>query len=365
MIDQNNLKNLAQKANKATSFYDKIWILLGVFGLAWGIFAIATGTVDSSDFEPKTPIPTPALLSSSCPQTNLYQVQEVDKTPLNTITQIATVDYSSEVFSSRLGKNALEPITNPKFEIAKKLENCFREDEEFIVIQKEETTKAYPKSILVWHQAVNDTIENEPVLITFCPLCDYFAAYSRSVSDEELLFGTSGLYYKNSNLVFDVLTDSLWSPYSGDAIVGEFTGAKLEQLDFELIDFKTLLENYPDAKIMSHDTGFVKNYSFQLEPETNLESKLITPRIHKNTIISESSTVVGFFIDDQAFAISTNKISSEDGYELQRSDGILKIKPYGSFYQVSLEDGDDVEVIQSYRSLWFAWLDHSPNTFTL
>ncbi len=60
--------------------------------------------------------------------------------------------------------------------------------------------RAYPISLLTWHEVVNDTVAGQPILVTYNPLCDSVVVFDRRVGGRTLEFGVSGLVW-NSNLV--------------------------------------------------------------------------------------------------------------------------------------------------------------------
>ena len=51
--------------------------------------------------------------------------------------------------------------------------------------------KAYPLSILVWHEIVNDNVGGTPVAVTYCPLCFTNQVFERILNGKEVEFGTS------------------------------------------------------------------------------------------------------------------------------------------------------------------------------
>ena len=52
--------------------------------------------------------------------------------------------------------------------------------------------------------------------------------YHRRVDGEVLDFGNTSALYENSLVMFDHQTGSYWIQVSGEAIVGELTGVKLD-----------------------------------------------------------------------------------------------------------------------------------------
>ena len=77
---------------------------------------------------------------------------------------------------------------------------------------------------------------------------------------DELEFGVSGLLYESNLLMYDRQTESLWSQSRGEAVVGECTGDELEIVPMQLLTFEELSEKYPDALVLSNDTGYSRDY---------------------------------------------------------------------------------------------------------
>src|SRR5262249_57729700 len=51
--------------------------------------------------------------------------------------------------------------------------------------------RAYPLSILIWHEIVNDIVGGTPVAVTYCPLCNGSLVFYGTVETRSLDFGTT------------------------------------------------------------------------------------------------------------------------------------------------------------------------------
>ena len=97
-------------------------------------------------------------------------------------------------------------------------------------IERNGVRKAYPVAILNWHEIVNDRFADEPLVVTYCPLCGTGIAYLSVSGGVELKFGVSGLLYNSDMLLYDRETESLWSQISRQAISGPMKGRKLKSV---------------------------------------------------------------------------------------------------------------------------------------
>jgi Protein of unknown function (DUF3179) len=117
-----------------------------------------------------------------------------------------------------------------------------------------------PLQILVWHEIVNDELAGAPVAVTFCPLCYTTIVFDRRLDGRVLDFGTTG-NLRNSDLVmYDRQTESWWQQFGGEAVVGELTGAKLEQLPGRIVSWASFATAHPDGTVLSRETGFDRDY---------------------------------------------------------------------------------------------------------
>ena len=64
-------------------------------------------------------------------------------------------------------------------------------------------SRAYPISILNWHELVNDRFGDQPVLISYCPLCGTAMVFDARLDAKPVAFGVSGLLYNSDLLLYD------------------------------------------------------------------------------------------------------------------------------------------------------------------
>lgn len=126
--------------------------------------------------------------------------------------------------------------------------------------------RAYPLRILVWHEAVNDTLGGTPILVTYCPLCNSALVFDRNVGGQVREFGVSGLLYNSNLLLYDrqpsPSQESLWSQGMMRAVTGPAAraGLKLTLLAFEMIPWGDWKKRYPQTTVLSLKTGHDRNY---------------------------------------------------------------------------------------------------------
>lgn len=173
---------------------------------------------------------------------------------------IHSVDYG-EILSGGPPPDGIPAIDRPVFEAILEADEWLGEDWPVMIFENQGDVRAYPLAILIHHEIVNDVVGDEPVAITFCPLCNATIAFKSTLDDGRVLdFGTTG-NLRNSDLVmYDRQTKSWWQQFTGEGIVGEMTGTQLEFLPSQIIAWSDFKAGHPDGKVLSRETGFVRNY---------------------------------------------------------------------------------------------------------
>lgn len=171
-----------------------------------------------------------------------------------------SVDYG-EIFSGGPPPDGIPSIDEPVFESIAEGDAWLGDDWPVMIFELNGEVRAYPLAILVWHEIVNDQFSGQPIVITFCPLCNSTIAFSAELEDGTALeFGTTG-NLRNSDLVmYDRTTFSWWQQFTGEAIVGELTGTVLEFLPSQIISWADFKANYSPARVLSRQTGYGRSY---------------------------------------------------------------------------------------------------------
>ena len=157
-------------------------------------------------------------------------------------------------------RDGIPPIDDPKHVSADEAEAWLEGNEPVIAFIRGTDARAYPLQILIWHEIVNDRVGGDPVLITFCPLCNSSIVFDRRVGDQVYEFGTSGLLRNSDLVMYDRTTESLWQQLTGEAIIGDLTGESLDFLPSSLVSFADFQAAYPDGIVLSRETGYNRRY---------------------------------------------------------------------------------------------------------
>lgn len=165
-----------------------------------------------------------------------------------------------EIRSGGPPPDGIPPIDDPVFERVADADEWLEEQSPVLVLDLDGDARAYPLAILTFHEIVNDIIAGRPVLVTYCPLCNSGLAFERTLDGEVLSFGTSGRLWRSNLVMYDRGTRSLWSQFTGEAIVGERLGDALERLPIQIVSWRQFVADWPDGSVLSRDTGHDRNY---------------------------------------------------------------------------------------------------------
>ena len=224
------------------------WVvaLLVVALLAGGVTLVVANP------KPGTAAEAPALLESEPPPRGAIQQFRTDFSR-------HTVSYR-EVLSGGPPKDGIPAIDNPRFVTVEEAAAWLGAQEPVVLVEVGEAAKAYPLQVLTWHEIVNDEVGGVPVSITFCPLCNTAIGFKREFDGQVLDFGTTGRLRYSNLIMYDRQTETWWQQATGHGIAGQYAGSQLEFYPANIISWDEFRSNYPDARVLSRDTGFSRAY---------------------------------------------------------------------------------------------------------
>ncbi|CAN5922520.1 DUF3179 domain-containing protein [soil metagenome] len=168
---------------------------------------------------------------------------------------------TDDIEPAGVGVDEIVPIDEPRFESLDDAARWLRADSPLLVVTIDDQTKAYPLAILVWHEIVNDVVGGEPVVVSYCPLCNTGIVFERTVDGEVLDFGTSGHLWLSNLVMYDRQHENFWSQVYGRGIAGRpFQGHELARVPALQVGFDTLRTAHPDATVLTRPTGTPNDY---------------------------------------------------------------------------------------------------------
>lgn len=280
--------------------------------------------------------------------------QAFSRDGLKTDTSIASIALE-KVLSGGPGKDGIPAITNPKFVSVEQAKKFLTDDISGILLVRGQTTKFYPYTILVWHEVVNDTIEGDAVVVTFCPLCASALVFDANVDGKKETFGVSGKLYESNLLMYDHDTESLWSQIIGEAVVGKKTGKKLTHVPFQQVSFGDVRSRFSQAEILSTDTGFSRDYTFYPYGDYNENKDIYFPISVTDTRLPLKEPM--YIVDVLGSSVAFKFLDLKGGVTARVNVGKEEITAESKSGDVVVKRANGT-VIPGYYALWFSWAIH-------
>jgi len=252
-----------------------------------------------------------------------------------------------------------------------------------------------------YHEIVNDGPVGEPFVVSYCPLTGSALAWVGRAADPNSTFGVSGLLYNSNLLLYDRASDSIWSQLLQLSVNGPRIGERPEKIQVLETTFATLKSMYPDAVVMTRDTGHVRRYDeypygsyredseflfkiSRLDNRLSLKQRVIglhegdSGKVYQIDRFGASTLAINDQFRDQAIVVFGNStLNLAAIYSRVLSDGtILTFNPIQDDLPNIMSDtegnvwdvfgravsgpraGEQLRSVRSYTAMWFAWVSH-------
>jgi len=295
------------------------------------------------------------------------------------------------------GRDGIPALSSPRFEAASTIQTVAADDL-VVVVRDGDAIKAFPEDILDWHEIVNDATGSSSFTLSYCPLTASAVAWLQDTTDSNPTFGVSGLLYNSNLILFDRETDTIWAQMLQLAISGERIREVPTNLQVLEMPFATLQNTFPDAQVLTRETGHNRNYDRYPYGSYRSDNLLLFPVVRSDQRLHSKARAIGIHTDNDAkvyqldgFGPSTQTINdnfmgqsivvvgnSADQfsaiYSSELSDGsVLGFTPIQDDLPNVMTDaeggvwdifgtavsgpraGEQLATVRSYSAMWFAW----------
>jgi len=291
------------------------------------------------------------------------QVAERITLPLSGSAPTEDVKFSIPIEDIRQGcsqQDCISSVDDPQFVSVEKGREILADapNDIGIALSYRGVDRFYPFSMLVTREIVNDTIADDPVLVTYCPLCGTGIVFDRRVEGVAQEFGVSGMLWQSNLLMYnrtDTLEDrNLWSQVLGEAVVGKNTGAKLDTIPSDIMRFGEWASANPDGEVLN--TGRIGDpYSGNYY---DVASRFAPDFDEVNSPLDPSAYVYGIEVKGthKAYPRATLPIGTTTDTVGSVSLTIINDSKRATF---KTESG---AVIPDVEGFWFSWVAAHPDT---
>lgn len=253
-------------------------------------------------------------------------------------------------------KDGIPSIDKPIYVSAEEAENkgFVSPDEIVFGIDYNGQVRAYPQSIMYWHEIVNEEFGGEKVSITYCPLTGSIIGYKNRH------FGVSGKLYNSNLVLYDRETDSNVPQILGIGIDGPLKGEEFEKVHVRVAKWKDWKAKHPDTLVLSRDLGFDRNYDRNPYPGYDEAYRIWLPVAAESDLFHTKKFVFGVKYNGDYLAIPKEEFKQK-GSDLVTLGGEEVKLEYDEKLDIihAYADGNEIPSIQMY---WFAWYAYNPST---
>ncbi|MDC1205260.1 DUF3179 domain-containing protein [Candidatus Pacebacteria bacterium] len=158
--------------------------------------------------------------------------------PTENVTHSIPID---EIRQGCFQQDCIPSVDDPKFVSVTEANKLLPEDTIGVALSYKEVDRFYPFNMLVTREIVNDVVADDPLLVTYCPLCGTGIVFDRSVNGVVYEFGVSGMLWQSNLLMYnrapEIEDRNLWSQVLGEAVVGESAGTKLRVVPSDIMKY--------------------------------------------------------------------------------------------------------------------------------
>lgn len=258
-------------------------------------------------------------------------------------------------------RDGIPAIDSPRFTTIGNA-NWLHPDDRVLGIYRNSIARAYPIAILNWHEIVNDTIGDEPIVVTFCPLCGSGMAFKSKVNNRRLRFAVSGLLYESDVLLYDRETESLWSQIMSKAVTGKLKGIELQQIALTLTTWQDWKTRFPDSMVLSRETGFQRDYTRNPYQGYGSSRSLEFSVSNQDNRLHPKAWVIGLKRNGHFKAYPFDELAKTSGIVREKFNGAEIVVHYDSASRAAVitdKAGEEIPTISAY---WFAWYAFHPDT---
>jgi hypothetical protein len=168
--------------------------------------------------------------------------------------------------------------------------------------------RAFPIQFIGYHHQVRDTVNGQPIMVSYCTVCRTGRVFSPVVDGHTESFRLVGMDHFNA-MFEDSTTGSWWRQANGEAIAGPAKGKALIEIPSRQVKLSEWLALHPNSLIMQADSTLASNYSDSTGYETGKSRKPLTGT--DTASWHDKSWVVGITVNGQSKAYDWNRLRRE------------------------------------------------------
>jgi hypothetical protein len=268
-----------------------------------------------------------------------------------------------EIIGGGPGKDGIPSIDNPEFVSVADTRSWLPSDAEGIGVTIDGTSRFYPYAILVWHEIVNDQINDKPLTVTYCPLCKTGIVFDPVVNGERFEFGVSGKLWQSNMLMYDRTqnpeNESYWSQVLGKAVVGPLAGTELEVMPSTITRLSQWQEAHPDTKVLARPENSRRNYNRDPYEGYYDSSRVSFGAEFDDERLDPKRLVYGIKVGDQFKAYPADNLPTGTTTDTVGTTTVTINQNEGGTVVFKNDSGQQISHVTGF---WFSWAAVHPET---
>lgn len=232
-------------------------------------------------------------------------------------------------------------------------------------ISKDNTAICYPiYEIVSSRHIINDKIDNERIMITYCPACGSCMVFNRFVQGHELHFEVANGIYRRNMLMMDMETSSIWQQSTGECIAGKMRGLQLDFLSYQQMKVVDWLNLFPNTFFV-YEKNNAPKAMFSQRKIARLMNKISTmegPPNKYNKKLATNEKIWGIEINgySKAYPVSELKKTTKIKDKIGDVEILINYNPQNNKIEgKEILSGNDI-VFQFHR--WIGWVEFHQNS---
>ena len=251
-------------------------------------------------------------------------------------------------------------------DIIKQKEKIYPDQTEVVgYVDNQGNAICYPvKEMVMPRHILNDTFEQNPLLITYCAACRSTMIYDPVVDNQRLNFEVVGVRRRNM-VIRDLETGTIWQQGTGEAMFGKLKGKRLNFYPYQQMNLSDWLQQYPNSVIVQESSEVRKGFLPKEKLMKVLEKvtgKFVAPGETDLKGLPLREKVWGLEIDGKHKAYPISELKKVERFTDKIGETKIEIKYNSNNGQISGVVVSTGTELKFQNHWWFGWKEFHPNT---
>ena len=164
-------------------------------------------------------------------------------------------EITNKLTETSVSYGAIPALYRPRYDRVQDADLNMSQEDVVFVVMLPGGPRIYPQRFMVWHQVVNELIDDVAYAVTYCPITGTLMAYNASMNGLNLIFDLEGRLYDGNSVLIDRNSGSLWLQETGMAFEGPLLGRGMPTIPVFWTTWGAARRVYPDAPVLAQPRG--------------------------------------------------------------------------------------------------------------